>query len=302
MASSSSDEYENRRQNRDDEDDDEEEEEQKEEEFVVGLGRRWNAVLQDHASERVERALQRTNACSTRYWRRFRTRNTCQNTYAWRRFFERAGRRATAGDAGERRRREGEVMRLENLVRDWSEEGKEEREKSHHVLVRHLRDVVFKEQLSKIDRMYEGGGANWRTRRALALVPGAGLGRLAGTYSKPDSKPKGTNFPITCCLEASFLLNCCSEKRPYEIVPYWHSPLNHLLGRISIVRHDPGRKSRGPRRERVQTWKLHGHAQEILRGIRKAGIPIALSMPSRVASSWTPRKISSTTSTPSGFA
>ena len=49
---------------------------------------------------------------------------------------------------------------LKNLVRDWSEEGKEEREKSHHVLVRHLRDVVFKEQLSKIDRMYEGGGAN----------------------------------------------------------------------------------------------------------------------------------------------
>ena len=44
---------------------------------------------------------------------------------------------------------------LKNLVRDWSEEGKEEREKSHHVLVRHLRDVVFKEQLSKIGCMKE---------------------------------------------------------------------------------------------------------------------------------------------------
>ena len=118
---------------------------------------------------------------------------------------------------------------LKNLVRDWSEEGKEEREKSHHVLVRHLRDVVFKEQLSKIDRMYEGGGANPEdAARPRVLVPGAGLGRLVYEFAKAGFETEGNEFSYYMLFGASFLLNCCSEKRPYEIVPYWHSPLNHL--------------------------------------------------------------------------
>ena len=118
---------------------------------------------------------------------------------------------------------------LKNLVRDWSEEGKEEREKSHDVLVRHLRDVVFKEQLSKIDRMYEGGGANPEdAARPRVLVPGAGLGRLVYEFAKAGFETEGNEFSYYMLFGASFLLNCCSEKRPYEIVPYWHSPLNHL--------------------------------------------------------------------------
>ena len=135
---------------------------------------------------------------------------------------------------------------LKNLVRDWSEEGKEEREKSHHVLVRHLRDVVFKEQLSKIDRMYEGGGANPEdAARPRVLVPGAGLGRLVYEFAKAGFETEGNEFSYYMLFGASFLLNCCSEKRPYEIVPYWHSPLNHLSREdqyrsVSIPDESPG--------------------------------------------------------------
>ncbi len=135
---------------------------------------------------------------------------------------------------------------LKNLVRDWSEEGKEEREKSHDVLVRHLRDVVFKEQLSKIDRMYEGGGANPEdAARPRVLVPGAGLGRLVYEFAKAGFETEGNEFSYYMLFGASFLLNCCSEKRPYEIVPYWHSPLNHLSREdqyrsVSIPDESPG--------------------------------------------------------------
>jgi len=135
---------------------------------------------------------------------------------------------------------------LKNLVRDWSEEGKEEREKSHDVLVRHLRDVVFKEQLSKIDRMYEGGGANSEdAARPRVLVPGAGLGRLVYEFAKAGFETEGNEFSYYMLFGASFLLNCCSEKRPYEIVPYWHSPLNHLSREdqyrsVSIPDESPG--------------------------------------------------------------
>ncbi len=135
---------------------------------------------------------------------------------------------------------------LKNLVRDWSEEGKEEREKSHDVLVRHLRDVVFKEQLSKIDRMYEGGGANPEdAARPRVLVPGAGLGRLVYEFAKAGFETEGNEFSYYMLFGASFLLNCCSEKRPYELVPYWHSPLNHLSREdqyrsVSIPDESPG--------------------------------------------------------------
>jgi len=135
---------------------------------------------------------------------------------------------------------------LKNLVRDWSEEGKEEREKSHDVLVRHLRDVVFKEQLSKIDRMYEGGGANPEdAARPRVLVPGAGLGRLVYEFAKAGFETEGNEFSYYMLFGASFLLNCCSEKLPYEIVPYWHSPLNHLSREdqyrsVSIPDESPG--------------------------------------------------------------
>jgi carnosine N-methyltransferase len=116
---------------------------------------------------------------------------------------------------------------LKNLARDWSEEGREEREKSHDVLVRHLRDVVFKEQLSEIDLMCERMNPE-DIARPRVLVPGAGLGRLVYEFAKAGFETEGNEFSYYMLFGSSFLLNCCSEKRPFEIVPYWHSPLNHL--------------------------------------------------------------------------
>ena len=135
------------------------------------------------------------------------------------------GERPPATPAGEDAEKARYV--LKNLVRDWSEEGREEREKSHDVLVRHLRDVVFKEELCTIDKMCERMNPE-DIERPRVLVPGAGLGRLVYEFAKAGFETEGNEFSYYMLFGASFLLNCCSEKRPFEIVPYWHSPLNHL--------------------------------------------------------------------------
>ena len=64
--------------------------------------------------------------------------------------------------------------------------------------------------------------------RPRVLVPGAGLGRLVYEFAKAGFETEGNEFSYYMLFGSSFLLNCCSEKRPFEIVPYWHSPLNHL--------------------------------------------------------------------------
>ena len=66
------------------------------------------------------------------------------------------------------------------------------------MLVRHLRDVVFKEQLSEIDLMCERMNPEDVGDLAFSF-PAPDWEGWCMNSPKQDLKPKGTSFPITCC-------------------------------------------------------------------------------------------------------
>ena len=118
---------------------------------------------------------------------------------------------------------------LRNLVRDWSEEGSEERVQSHKVLCEHLEER-FQEALKKAKGERFASAAEAAEAAAeppRVLVPGAGLGRLVYELAKIGFETEGNEFSYYMLFAASFVLNCCDEQQPFRIAPYWHTPLNH---------------------------------------------------------------------------
>ena len=105
---------------------------------------------------------------------------------------------------------------LKNLVRDWAEEGKVEREESLGKLLRRLEDVFFSK--TNPDDVFA----------PRVLVPGAGLGRLVYELAKAGFEAEGNEFSYYMLFGSSFMLNCSDENNQFEIAPYWHTPLNHL--------------------------------------------------------------------------
>lgn len=96
---------------------------------------------------------------------------------------------------------------LRQLVRDWSEEGKEEREASYQpikdALLAHFSDIPAEER------------HNFRV-----LVPGAGLCRLAYDVAKLGFSCQGNEFSHYMLLTSFFILNRTRQVHQHAIYPY----------------------------------------------------------------------------------
>lgn len=99
---------------------------------------------------------------------------------------------------------------LKQLVRDWSEEGKGEREACYtpmiDALTKHFSNVLPDER------------GNIRV-----LVPGAGLGRLAYDIAKLGFTCQGNEFSLFMLLTSSFILNRTESVNQHVLHPYIHS-------------------------------------------------------------------------------
>ncbi|KAL1757419.1 N2227-like protein-domain-containing protein [Schizophyllum commune] len=99
---------------------------------------------------------------------------------------------------------------LKQLVRDWSEEGAEERALAYEpmkaALIEHFSDIPAGER-----------------RNFRVLVPGAGLGRLAYDVAKLGFACQGNEFSHYMLLASFFMLNKTDEIHQHTIYPYVHS-------------------------------------------------------------------------------
>ncbi|KAI0634305.1 N2227-domain-containing protein [Trametes polyzona] len=99
---------------------------------------------------------------------------------------------------------------LKQLVRDWSVEGKAERDACYEpmkeALLQHFSDIPEQER------------GNFRV-----LVPGAGLGRLAWDVAKLGFACQGNEFSHYMLLASFYMLNRTHEIEKHTIYPYVHS-------------------------------------------------------------------------------
>ncbi|KAJ7352117.1 N2227-domain-containing protein [Mycena albidolilacea] len=99
---------------------------------------------------------------------------------------------------------------LKQFVRDWSAEGRDEREACYKpmkdALLLHFSDVPAPER-----------------GRVRVLVPGTGLGRLAHDVAGLGFTCQGNEFSHYMLLSSHFILNRTTEINAYTIYPYVHS-------------------------------------------------------------------------------
>ncbi|KAI0049625.1 N2227-domain-containing protein [Auriscalpium vulgare] len=110
---------------------------------------------------------------------------------------------------------------LKQFVRDWSVEGRDEREASYkpmkEALLGHFSDIPFEER------------HNFRV-----LVPGAGLGRLAYDVAKLGFSCQGNEFSHYMLLASFFILNRTNDIDQHTIYPYVHS-FSNLPNRSAML-------------------------------------------------------------------
>ncbi|KAF8173243.1 N2227-domain-containing protein [Mycena galopus ATCC 62051] len=99
---------------------------------------------------------------------------------------------------------------LKQFVRDWSAEGREER------------DACYKPMINELLLHFSDVPAAQRGRIRV-LVPGAGLGRLAHDVAALGFTCQGNEFSHYMLLSSHFILNRTSEINAYTIYPYVHS-------------------------------------------------------------------------------
>ncbi|XP_006455080.1 hypothetical protein AGABI2DRAFT_121027 [Agaricus bisporus var. bisporus H97] len=99
---------------------------------------------------------------------------------------------------------------LKQLVRDWSEEGKVERDVCYEPMKRAL--LEFFKDVKQEDR-----------RNIRVLVPGAGLCRLAFDVAQLGFACQGNEFSHYMLLISYFMLNQTTEINEHRIYPYIHS-------------------------------------------------------------------------------
>ncbi|KAM5536767.1 hypothetical protein V8D89_009485 [Ganoderma adspersum] len=141
-----------------------------------------------------------------------------------------AGLNGVQGQQGKYRPTEHDMDKLRStlkqLVRDWSIEGKPERdvcyEPMKEALIQHFSDIPPEER------------GNFRV-----LVPGAGLGRLAWDVASLGFACQGNEFSHYMLLASFYVLNRTDEINKHTIYPYIHSYSNSpnndaLLRAISI--------------------------------------------------------------------
>ncbi|RDB17307.1 Carnosine N-methyltransferase [Hypsizygus marmoreus] len=111
---------------------------------------------------------------------------------------------------------------LKQFVRDWSEEGTEEREACYtpmkDALVNHFSNIPAEER-----------------GRLRVLVPGAGLGRLAYDIAKMGFACQGNEFSHYMLLASYFILNRTDSIGKHTFYPYVHS-FSNVPSRSAMLR------------------------------------------------------------------
>ncbi|KAI9306576.1 N2227-domain-containing protein [Cunninghamella echinulata] len=99
---------------------------------------------------------------------------------------------------------------LKQCFRDWSIEGKAER------------DVIYIPVIKELNTIYNDIQGPDRADIRV-LVPGAGLGRLAYDIASNGFSCQGNEFTFYMLLTSNFILNKIGEESKYKIYPFVHS-------------------------------------------------------------------------------
>lgn len=100
---------------------------------------------------------------------------------------------------------------LRQFYRDWSEEGKAEREACYQPVL----EALEEERSSR------------RGSKMRVLVPGAGLARLVFELCCAGFDTEGNEISYHQLLASSYILNHCPESHAHTIFPWVHSFSNH---------------------------------------------------------------------------
>jgi carnosine N-methyltransferase len=100
---------------------------------------------------------------------------------------------------------------LRQFYRDWSEEGKVEREACYQPVLKAL----------EAERTARSGS------KLRVLVPGAGLARLVFDLCCAGFDTEGNEISYHQLLASSYILNHCDESRAHTLFPWVHSFSNH---------------------------------------------------------------------------
>ncbi|KAF9363058.1 hypothetical protein BGX34_004974 [Mortierella sp. NVP85] len=99
---------------------------------------------------------------------------------------------------------------IKQFVRDWSEEGKPEREAIYDPMVQELKNWFANVPEDKRGDIH-------------VLVPGSGLGRLAFEIAHAGFSAQGNEFSYYMLLASNFILNKAQRVKQFKIYPYIHS-------------------------------------------------------------------------------
>ena len=113
---------------------------------------------------------------------------------------------------------------LKQLVRDWSEEGKNERDQSYGPI------------LNELEELYPSTLFN--RSNIFVVVPGAGLGRLMFDIADRGFNCQGNEFSMYMLFASNFMLNVCKEVESYHFYPWIHDTCNVLSNndQLRVVR------------------------------------------------------------------
>ncbi|XP_018114341.1 carnosine N-methyltransferase isoform X1 [Xenopus laevis] len=102
---------------------------------------------------------------------------------------------------------------IKQFVRDWSEDGKAERDACYQPIV----DEILKHFPKD----------NGDVSNINILVPGAGLGRLAWEIAKHGYSCQGNEWSFFMLFSSNFVLNRCSETDAFKLYPWIHQFSNN---------------------------------------------------------------------------
>ncbi|KAM4709446.1 carnosine N-methyltransferase [Discoglossus pictus] len=102
---------------------------------------------------------------------------------------------------------------IKQFVRDWSDEGKSERDSCYQPIIDEILKTFPKDScdVSKIN----------------ILVPGAGLGRLAWEIAKHGYSCQGNEWSFFMLFSSNFVLNRCSQINAFKLYPWIHQFSNN---------------------------------------------------------------------------
>ena len=104
------------------------------------------------------------------------------------------------------------VTTLTQIVRDWAEDGLEERSGSYGPIIRAMETYLPRESRSEVN----------------VLVPGAGLGRLVFEAAKLGYNCQGNEFSLYMLFASNFILNQVASRNCITYYPWVHQFCNVL--------------------------------------------------------------------------